>query len=134
MPPNPMMSWIARRLFHHVLPSENSPIIALMRLRPSAKMFHIRDGYPEVIWGNPPSPNISQRHLQIDGFPATVVTHTNKYYRGTWLIVSVPDCPVAYVVTACDTPADMGKSSREMQAIIASFHVEKVPVLSGGKR
>ena len=132
-PRNPMMSWIALRLFHHVFPPANSPTIALMRLQPNTQRFHVRDGYPEPAWVNPSSPEFTLRHLRIDVFPATVVTQTNKNYRGTWLIISVPNFPVLYAVHNYDAPADITQSDREMQAIISSFHVEKV-IPAGVKR
>jgi len=132
-PPNPITAWIAVHLLHKVLPPE-TPTIALMMVRPNSTMFHVRDGYPELAGANPPSPDISQRHLRIDGCLATVVTQTNSDYRAMWLIVSVPNVPVIYAVTAYDVPSDIAQSDHEMQAIMSSFHVERVAAPTVGRQ
>ncbi|MCW3100600.1 MAG: hypothetical protein JWL77_6218 [Chthonomonadaceae bacterium] len=129
--PNLIHAWIANHLLHQVVPSATEPTINLLAPRISAvHVFKIQAGYPELI--NQPR-YFTHRHLRIDGFPATVVTTSDKSDSATILLVYIPDHSISYRVTGSGTPYNAAETDREMQAIIASFHVEKV-VPANGKR
>jgi len=48
-------------------------------------------------------------------------------------LVCLPDKAVWYVVTDTGRLSNSVQADREMQAIIASFHIEKVAAPTGGK-
>jgi len=74
------------------------------------------------------------RHLEIDGCPATVFTVRAGSVPRTELVVSVPGRSLQYTVTGNAEAANFALIDREMQALISSFHVEKVPTPKSGKR
>jgi len=110
------------------------PIITVMvgPLHPRDVAFHLIKGYPEVT-SSSQSRMIEYRHLHVDGFPATFVCADEgigpNRFRRTVLLVYVPDHSMLYVVLGNGGV----ETDREMQAVIASFHIEKV-VAAGGKR
>jgi hypothetical protein len=77
---------------------------------------------------------IAYRHLHVDGFPATFVSSDEGIapyrFRRTVLLVFVPNHSMLYVVLGNGE----GVVEREMQEIVASFHVEKVATPTGDKR
>jgi len=134
-PPNPIMSWISTHLFHQTETAMLPPNISLICPRPHAtrSIFQVQAGYPELVHRNQVNSNriTTHRHLRIDGFPAIVTTVADKSYNGTMLIVYVPDHSVSYVVNGGTDTQNAAPVNLEMQAIISSFHVEKVPAPTG---
>ena len=86
---------------------------------------HLAGGYPDP--NLPRSVHIdSLRHLVIDGFPATVTTTTTEPLHAISLSVYVPQASGIYSIGGIATGANFALADREMQAIISSFHIEKV--------
>jgi len=89
----------------------------------------IKDGLPE--------PNLdsqerilSQRHLQIDGCPATITQSVDA----ASLYVYVPGAHLLYeLYTVSDAP-HFEQFDKEAQEIFSSFHMDKVPLPSGGNK
>ena len=128
-PPNPIMSWIATHLFHQAGISVLPPSILLLSLKANEMKYYFRvqAGYPEPLRGGQGQLTILiHRHLRIDGFPATIVTEAGQYCNGVTLLVYVPDHSMSYEVNGLAATQDAASLDREMQAIIASFHIEKV--------
>ena len=129
----PAREWIEDHILHRSL--VEVPVISFVAspTTPRNAAVPIVDGYPEL---TPVGPRrlITYRHLRIDGFPATVVSSeegpASHRFRRTALLVYVPDHSMLYEVTGSGGAA----MNREMQAIISSFHLEKVAVPAGGKR
>ena len=97
----------------------------------------ILSGYPEPIdWGK--DRLITHRHLRIDGCPATMVRaywmDGGQRYRETEFYVYVPSRSILYLLHTCSQPAEYERADREMQAIIRTFHVERVVPSSRPKR
>jgi hypothetical protein len=118
--PNPIAAWITVHLLHRQLPSRDEQTLTVARLPDIAGTFPLRNGYP--ING----PDRMQSHLKIDGFPSTVYTQIDQYISVTALVVYVPQARAGYIVGAMGRPHNVDHLDSEMQAIIASFHIEKV--------
>jgi hypothetical protein len=142
-PTNPMGQWIECHLLHHGM--ADPPLIHLNTYpgRWVSDLIVFQNGYPEPS----PLPNhqpVPHRHRWIDGFPATIedddfTIPNGILYHSVCLYVYVPNHAILYTVLA--TAGPLGSEDRrqieqidhEMEAIIASFHVEKVAP-AGGKR
>lgn len=134
---SPVLRWIGSHIPHRSestqLPPFITPEISLItntvRQPSDASLF--LNGYPIV---NERGRLLTERHLNIDGCPATVVetdlTDTTPPIRAATLLVYTPDRKVVYIVRAfLLVPENQG--DREMEAIIASFHIEKVAPPTG---
>jgi len=136
LPPTPIRSWINSHILHRLAP--DPPEIDLLdgKINAFNGTAKIVDGYPELPAAGP-GQILSHRHIRIDGNPATVFTgsyvNSGKSYYGTTLLVYVPNESLMYIVGGGASVSDAAPVNREMQAIISSFHVEKVPVPTGGK-
>jgi hypothetical protein len=128
-PGNPIHAWIATYLLHQ---AASDPTITLLSPRNSiVQVFQMQAGYPAMI--RPPL-HFTQHHLRINGFPATIINASYKSDTATLLLVYIPDHSVSYRMIGTGTPYNAAETNREMQAIIASFHVEKVVVGTSDKR
>jgi hypothetical protein len=135
--PSPIRQWINTRLLHKAAPYPL--MIQLTRLRTHNKnksAWHIVEGYPEYL----PNPafTTTHQHLHIDSYPTTRGRWEWKQpgrtmVYGTFLFVYIPEKSTGYILGATyENAAELAVIDQEMNAIIASFHIEKVP--SGGKR
>jgi hypothetical protein len=137
----PVRTWISNHIFHRPLSPAGALEPTLMMEIDSAHgrpdVIQIRQGYPE--------PNLqgmgqvlAERHLQIDGSRATVVLVElalgGPPIRGTFLCVYIPGASHTYLVGSVADLPNSDRSDREMQAIVASFHVDKVSSPLSGKR
>ena len=134
--PSPIREWMAIHLLQQSLRKRSSkssslPMLDLTtevgRAMPHTKII---SGYPEVETRAP------ERRFQIDGCPATL-THFNLRALGmdvTYhvLLVCTPNSTHTYCVNFMTNSKDSPKASRELESVIASFHVEKVAE-AGGK-
>jgi len=128
-PPNPIRAWITTHLFHQAVSSHDSLMITVISPKRSRFPFvQSQAGYPEL---PPYSPRtvLAHRHTRIDGFPATVIRTDAQ----TFLLVCLPDNTAWYIVTDSGTLSNSAQADREMQSVIASFHIEKVAAPTGGK-
>ena len=79
----------------------------------------------------------AHRHLLIDGCPATAVTMemvASQTIETTVLLVHVPKHSMTFMVGGMIPDMELADLDEEMQAILSSFHVEKVGAPTGGKR
>lgn len=124
--PTPVEKWMA----DHLLPRPKRihiPSIMLTVQHPlSQNEMPLQHGYPSV---SAPG-SLSLRHLLIDGCPTTVDTiqlpDQGPAYRGTVLIAYTPDRELKYTLLAASYMAG-DQTDHEMQNIIHSFHIQKVP-------
>ena len=136
-PPSAIRQWLATHVYHQQASKRNPPTIYLMSANVKDLRFNlqIQAGYPEL-----PTRNSAQlhvfvhRHLLIDGYPATVLTASDRSDSGTLLLVYVPEHSMAYILIGAGQPPSSARIEREMQAITASFHIDKVAVPTVGKR
>jgi hypothetical protein len=121
---NPIWHWITLHLFPQKVSAGNARSISLDIIQTKGDPFryYIVDEYPHPFYSHHLRPSPARR-LIIDGYPATVTT----------VIVYVPDHSVSYVVNGGTDTQNAAPVNREMQAIISSFHVEKVTP-AGGER
>lgn len=99
--------------------------------------YHIVEGYPELVLKGK-SRLVTHRHLHIGGGLATVFTLEDALpsapMRTSFLLVYLPDCSLLYAVIGSSETLDFDPTDREMQAILSSFHIEKVvPAVSMAK-
>ena len=91
-------------------------------------------GYPEVSWTEI-EPGLTQRHLTVNGCPATLVERpivvSGIPCRYILLLVYRPEHAFIYSVGGIAEAGNAGWFENEMQAIISSFHVEKVAPAAG---
>jgi hypothetical protein len=124
--PNPERRWINDHLLH--IPPSNPDKIYLRQelpLRSAGVRSSIVDGYPEPFdWF--PTQRRSIRHFRIDGYPATSDECDIARFHLESLLVYVADHRRVYEVTGVSESANHDQLHREMQAIIDSFHIEKV--------
>ena len=136
----PILRWIETHIPHRSKPTQLPPFIApeiyliTNHVRQSSDIAPLLNGYPIVPRLGEP---LTERHITIDSCPATIVedalTDTVPPIRTATLLVYTPDRKVVYSVNAFFlVPENQG--DREIQAIIASFHIEKVAVPPFGKR
>jgi len=90
----------------------------------------LTEGYPE-----PPVPPgaqmVEHKHMHIGGFPATQGRLNVTPWGGTaseviYFYLYVPDGSLLYSLLSGPESPDFDQRNREMQEIIASFHIEKV--------
>jgi len=136
VPQSPIRAWIDRTLLHRQ--AARQPMIGLTTVTTKEaenySAFHFQAGYPEMTLGSTQH-ILKQRRLWIDGCPATVVTFGLALSRSrthTLLTATVPDRSIIFSIMDGSTQSD--DMNREMEAIISSFHVERVPVGASGKR
>jgi hypothetical protein len=98
--------------------------------------FCLREGYPELIHTRQLR-MLTHCHLQIDGYPATMMRFDAvgpPPYHLMCLFVYVPIHSTVYTIYGNASPSDSAQIDREMKGVIASCHIEKVTVPAGGKR
>lgn len=132
--PSPILQWLKSTLLPRstragISADEVPPErIVLMTFR-SKQFFefeHIKDGYPEFGLSDGDR-LLMQRHIRIDGYPATVRSterrDDGKLYRQTSLWVCVYDQSILIRIDGSAEANTSDHLDREMQAIISSFHV-----------
>jgi len=135
-PPSPMSKWLSLHLLHPGAVPQDLPKIGLFSypLSEFPAKFRLIQGYPSPDWQGT-APKHTQSHLFIDGCPATVIylttSVTGKPLHCVYLLVYEPTRSFLYCVGGNSASNDSAWFHREMQAIVASFHVEKVPVPAG---
>ena len=100
--------------------------------------FYIDAGYPELTI-KAQIRLLTKRRLRLDGYPATLLdlAQTDSFgntIRETFLLVYVPDKSIVFAILLGGDATQHGFMDREMQAIISSFHVEKVAVPTDDRR
>jgi hypothetical protein len=132
--PIPLRLWIDSHILHRPSPQSLTILLSDGSLKKVSGTTHLVAGYPEMIPASLASWDIiAHRHLMIDGFPATVITASTRSEHTTMLLVYVPDKSIAYLVAGYGSVSNSVQIDSEMQAIISSFHIEKV-VQTGDKR
>jgi len=136
VPQNPIKAWMDRVLLHRE--AARQPMIGLTTVTSkdaeNYSAIQFEAGYPEMKLGRPQR-ILKQRRLWIDSCPATVVTFGSaspRFHPHTVLTVSVPDRSIIFSVM--DGIAQSDDMNREMQAILSSFHIERVAVQASSKR
>lgn len=142
--PSPIREWIAVHLFHQAPTAPG--LLWVANARPAFMMevstpqtanedVVIRAGYPEPSMpSNTPSVVtmrlFSDRHLHIDGCPATVfrceVAASGMNFYEVDLLVYQPETKTLFSVGGCGGDQYSGQVDREVEAIVSSFHVERV--------
>ncbi len=130
---SPIREWIDRVLLHRQTAIQ--PLIGLRAVTKDTASwsdFTYQAGYPEL-WLGPREHILTRRRLWIDNCPATVVSfELARSHPHTLLSVAVPDHSVVFMIRDGNLKSE--DLNREMQAIISSFHIEKVAAGAGGKR
>jgi hypothetical protein len=130
---SPIREWIDRVLLHRQTAIQ--PMIGLRAVTKDTASwsdFKYQAGYPEL-WLGPREHILTRRRLWIDNCPATVVSfELARSHPHTLLSVAVPDHSVVFMIRDGNLKSE--DLNREMQAIISSFHIEKVAVGAGVKR
>jgi hypothetical protein len=139
--PSPIRQWLDARLLHKASPEPLSIQLIGSKMSDDGWGFHIVQGYPEYVvpvrMAVMPV-TTTHEHLHIDGYPATRARWEWKQtgttvLHNTFLFVYIPENSTGYTLSAsCKDTAELAVIDQEMQAIIASFHIEKVA--SGDKR
>lgn len=135
-PPNSVQRWTDRYLRHHEKYEPSILYLTSYNAQHLPGHLKILMGFPET--NLPPSVHVvTHRNLQLDHCPATLITleqstaHSN---RGSYLLVYGPDQEFVYIMGSATTPSNADQADREIQAIMASFHVEKVAPPPVGRR
>ncbi|MCW3055085.1 MAG: hypothetical protein JWN14_4255 [Chthonomonadales bacterium] len=133
--PGPIRLWMDNYVLHRR--TDNSPSIHLSTLTGTLVpwQYQINGGYPQPVVFDEERP--LTRRLCINGYRATVVTDPLKpgeAMRKMWLLVYVPHHSILYEVSVSAETSDFAPLDREMQAIVASYHIEKVAGSAGDKR
>ena len=131
-PPNPVRLWIDS----HFRPNraDLSPTITLFNtyITTNARVGDL-ENYPEpAVWSSQRVETV--RHLKIDDCPATVFTARAGTARTTGLVVAVPGQSFRFNLVGSTENSSMPSIDGEMQTIISSFHMEKIPPAPSGKR
>ena len=132
-PSSPLRRWIGRHLFRETSDFV-PPEIYLQTIRQKDfSWYSIFKGYPVVNRGEQV---ITERHFTINGCPTTfnrrLIAPGPPSICASTLLVYVPDGKIMYSLDA-DFFVSGDQVDHEMQAIISSFHVEKVAPPTGGK-
>lgn len=121
---------------YHPIP-DSAIILMTCATKPLDKCFRIVEGYPELI-GFGQTRIIKYRQLRIDGCPATFVISEGRIgpsqYHQSALLVHVPKHSMLYAVVGNADLSKFAEVDAEMEAIIPSFHIERIAVGAGGKR
>jgi hypothetical protein len=132
--PSPVREWIAIHLLHQ------SPTTVLPSPRLAFNTTALQTTQEVVTKADPEETLRGERHFRIDGCPATVDRYESsngvQIIRVTSLCVSTPGYSYMYSVVGYTIGGKTDLRYRdqldpEMQAIIASFHVEKVTPTDG---
>jgi hypothetical protein len=133
-PPSLARQWIDSHLLHRAAPEPLDIDFGSGALKGFKDFSEIRDGYPELAGAGR---ILAHRHLHVDGYPATVVRSewniSGTPTFATVMLVYIPERSFLYVIGGGE-PANSALIDREMQAIIASFHIEKVTGGNQGNR
>jgi len=141
--PSLIQEWISSHLGQPYPVKGNFPAVPTViqmhtnSVRSPNNSILIQAGYPEPKWGGMRPHILTERHLRIGSYPATVLTwemaNTGFSEHGTALLVYQTENGNTYVVSGMAEPQSGGRVDREMEGIVESFHVEKV-VPEGGTR
>ncbi len=144
--PNPIQEWISVHLFHQ--PPTNGTLfngrpeldLGIATSEEMPNFIKMEAGYPEPESGaiSAGIKALTAKHFRLDGCPATMATMeaigpNGKNAHVTTLLVCPPNQVTTYLVFIAAEPEYSTQADREMQAILASFHVEKVAGTSGAK-
>jgi hypothetical protein len=127
-PPTPFRQWMNDHLLRRSS-SDPASIQTTSYLLKRARIIRLVNGYPEM--RTPPqSRTLEHRHLRIDGYPATLSRWEQaiggKNYQTTLLSIYFPESSAMYDMYGISDPQNADQIHREIQQIIASFHIEKV--------
>lgn len=135
--PSPLQEWIDSHSGKRAYQGPRSINQDTLRANDMAKLFPIRDGYPEPVL-KPQAHILSHRHFRVDGCPATVVDAemlNGESERTMIVCIYVPAPALLYELQFRGAPmSESAPLDRELQAILASFHVEKIALPIAGKR
>ncbi|MCW3097485.1 MAG: hypothetical protein JWL77_3103 [Chthonomonadaceae bacterium] len=129
---SPLQQWIESRLLHR--PASRPTTIYLSHS--ALRGFRLTGGYPEPTFVGQ-ARLLTHRHLDVDGYHATMIRMNYPALASLHsevLFVYAPDHSTVYTVYGSAAASHEEQLDREMQGVIASFHVEKVAVPAGGKR
>jgi hypothetical protein len=139
LPLSALSRWTEAHLFHPATsstargPSTPSEIYLISQpiRQQDVGYYHLRNGYPIVdVRGE----TVSERHFMVDGCHATLSQKSffiNPSIEAITFCLYTPNRTVMYLLQT-NVFLERNNVEREMQAIVASLHIEKVPV--GGKR
>lgn len=149
-PPDPKWYYLQTKILRH--PPPETPVISLKHFsEKDASLVPIRNGYPAPVM-DVSDQILAVRHFQIDlGCPVTVVTYIengkDRSNRCIDMYVSLPSGRNVYRLSGHISEGNpfvsdykivlkrnVAALDREMEAILSSFHVEKIVVPAGGKR
>ncbi len=134
---SPIQLWIERHLMHTFTDKEIPHIyLAELPTDETSNASTLVDGYPEVMTAGMRR-LISHRHLTIDGCPSTIATYETTEMPGglsSRTMVLLVHGSTSAVVWGMAETEKFASVEEEMQAIISSFHVEKMRVPPGEKR
>lgn len=129
--PSPLLQWCYRSLLHRPPPPPAEIRLTTYTVAdlPTFSFMHRFEGvYPEPLPGDQER-IVAHRHLTIEGCPATFVrmerTIAGQKCPGTQVLIDVANHTVVYDLRSVSfSPAD--GVNEEIQAILSSFHVERV--------
>jgi hypothetical protein len=130
---SPTRQWIDRHLLHRTSSDRMMISVSSGITESSESSFDLVAGYPELPeWGDV----TTHRHLQVDGYAATLLTKDISSVRITGLFIYIPKRGIVYIIDGGVRPAtsDFASFDHELQAIIGSVHIERDIVATGGKR
>ena len=140
---NPILEWITTHLLSQSPTKGNAtswqPTLGMDQrsLEDYGPWIKIKGTYPRF---DSPGKLLSERNFRIDGCPATLVRYeqfTNfgsQSIRETFLCVAAPDSSGICVVSCLADRQDSEAIDKEVNAIVSSFHVEKVAASTDKKR
>jgi len=129
--PSPVLEWTYRHLLHRPPPNSSEIRLTTYTIRdlPAFNFMHrFQEGYPEPILTGQER-ILTHRHTEVDGCPTTIVsleqTELKRTHRGTQVLIDVSHHTIVYDLHGFSiSPTD--EVSQEIQAILSSFHVEKI--------
>ena len=131
---SPTRQWIDSHFLHR---SAAPPTIAfyaqIVHVSVPNRWLHFVNGYPETPF-LASTRVLAKSHLMVDGYRATVCTVEQGSMHFVSLAVYLPDKSLLYCVGGLADRLTSASVDREMQAVITSFHIEKVAVPTSGKR
>jgi hypothetical protein len=139
LPPSPVRQWMSAHLFHQPAwpPDAHTFGISSCRREDFPCRIRLVGGHPEPIWvGN--EQGLTQRHLIIDGCPATLIQRplvvSGTPCQWTLMLVYKPNNAFLYAVGGLTRITNDNWFHEEMEKIVSSFHVERVAAGAISKR
>lgn len=125
--PSPFKQWIDSHLFHRPPMAPTCIFLNHSTLQGDPGSFLVVGGYPDLPAGSQ-EPRV-QKHYRIGPYPATLfqlqIAQGGASYSLTLFYVYIPEADMVFILSSVTEPAEATALDREMQAIIASYHVEK---------